>query len=124
VSVAPTNEHFAGTFKATPVKQLSQSSGRRRSALTSERRESRENGLALIEVNVRDLAAVATVPAKRSPPEPFRRFRVKEENELEGFCQPNVLKLCCRREGFSEVPACVGEMVIRTRSASAPRGLC
>jgi hypothetical protein len=52
-----------------------------------------------------DLAAVTTVPAKGGAPEPIGRFRLEEDNELEGFRQPDVLQLCCRREGLNEVVA-------------------
>jgi hypothetical protein len=39
VSVAPTNEHFAGTFKATSIEQLGQRAGRSGFALTPQCRE-------------------------------------------------------------------------------------
>ena len=81
-------KNLTGPFKATPIKQLGQSSGRRPLTLTPQRRESGENGLALIEVNVSYLAAVTPVPAEGSAAEPIGRFRVEEENELEGFAQP------------------------------------
>jgi hypothetical protein len=99
------DENLTGPFEATPVKQLGQSSGGGPFALAAQRRESCENGLTLLEVNIWDLSAVATVPAKGGAAEPLRRFPVEEENELEGFRQPDVLKLSCRREGFNEVLA-------------------
>ncbi|MGH3119304.1 MAG: hypothetical protein ACRDQ2_19755 [Gaiellales bacterium] len=63
--------------------------------------------MALVEVNVCDFAAAA-VPAKRGAAESIRRSRVEEENKLEGFVQLDVVKLCCRRKGFSEVMAVEG----------------
>ena len=45
------------------------------------------------------------MPAKRGATESIGGFRVQEEDELEGFRQPDVLELCCRGEGFSEVVA-------------------
>jgi hypothetical protein len=79
VSVAPPNEGFAGTFEAMPVKQLGQSSGRSGSALTPQCREGSQNSLALIEVNFRDLAAVATVPPKGGA---AKAIRVAEDRQM------------------------------------------
>jgi hypothetical protein len=56
----------------------------------------------LLEPHVRDLAAVAGVPAKRRPPEPSRIVD-QEKHELEGVGEADEVELRCRRQRHGRV---------------------
>jgi hypothetical protein len=68
----------------------------------SEPRQTREHGLGLLEPDIRDLAAVASVPTKRRPAEPSRIVD-QEQGELERVGQAHEVKLGRRGESNRRV---------------------
>jgi hypothetical protein len=66
--------------------------------------ETREHGLGLLESNVRDIAAVASVPAERRAPE-LSRLVDQQEHELKGIREAHEVELRSCRERDRRVAA-------------------
>ena len=86
---------MARSLKSTPVDELGKGRRRRLRSSTRQAGQTGEHDLRLLEPNVRHLAAIASMPAKRRPPEPpgvvdqqqDELERVREADEVElGRC--------------------------------------
>ena len=71
----PPNQHLARPLEPAPMDELGQRGRRRLRPSAREAGQAREHRVRLLEPDVRDLGAVAGVPAKRRPPEPSRGRR-------------------------------------------------
>ena len=69
--------------------------------------QAREHGVRLLEPDIRDLGAVAGVPAKRRPLEPSRVVD-QEEDEFQRVREADEVELGCRRQSHRRVPRVEG----------------
>jgi hypothetical protein len=102
LAARPPGQGLAGLLEATPMNELRERSRRSLRPPTREAGQARKHGMRLLEPHVRDLAAVAGVPAKRSPPEP-PRIVDQEQDELEGVGEADEFELRCRRQRHGRV---------------------
>ena len=76
----PAIQHLASPLETPSPNKLGQSGGGKLRARPRKASQAREHGMRLVEPHIRNLGAVAGVPAKRRPPKPSRV--VDQEDEL------------------------------------------
>ena len=100
----PPDQRLARRQHLATTDQLREGACRVDSPRPPQRRQEREDGLALLQRHSGDLAAEASVPTQRRPLEPARLALTEEEAQLQRVRQADVAQFRRRRKRQRDVP--------------------